>query len=130
MNIQNQRARDAIFAKLKSAPRQKETKPLPEWQAWHSENLNERTNRFVEKISASHAEIQYTREKTLDDDLSHCINHEGFKRILLGKNNPLTSRLKEGCLQSHIAVYDQAIETFKTSLFNEVDAGITLLMRE
>ncbi|MDD1780749.1 lactate utilization protein C [Enterovibrio sp. ZSDZ35] len=125
MNTQNQNARAAIFAKLKSAPTLTDAKPLPEWQAWHSDDQNERTTRFIEKMSACHAEIKCTSKETLIHCLTDLINQEGFKRVLVGDNNPLMPDLIAGCEQSHFAIYDQAIETFKTSLFNEIDVGIT-----
>ncbi|KXF80569.1 LutC/YkgG family protein [Enterovibrio coralii] len=120
-------AREAIFARLKSAPRQHIDVPLPDWQAWQSDDQSERTQRFIQKLSASHAEIIETTETDLAKDVATFINAEGFRQVLAGKSNPLADALASACEHTQIHVYDQTIDTFKHALFNDIEAGITFV---
>lgn len=127
MKSQSQQARAAIFAKLNAAPRQVKTDALPEWQAWQSSELSERVERFVGCMNASHTEIHQVNAADLDLSLAQCLKDNALQRVIFAKHCPWADSVSANCPDTTVIRYEKPIETFKTALFEEVDASINVI---
>ncbi|WP_407333130.1 lactate utilization protein C [Enterovibrio sp. 27052020O] len=127
MTNQSQQARAAIFAKLKAAPRQTVSVPLPEWQAWQDGDVNVRADRLAACMTTAHTEIVRATSDNLLEQLVACLRENGFKNLLLGKDNPFTTDLSHADLECEIRTYDQPIDGIKGDLFNHTDASLSVI---
>ncbi|PMN88263.1 LutC/YkgG family protein [Enterovibrio norvegicus] len=129
-------ARARIFSRLNASKSAFIDKPTDEasqcaeqsinWQPWHSDNRDMLSARLRDTIAASHAEVHHIEANALESALVDCLNTESVSRLVVGKTNPLASALDAACPTMTVTKYDQDIETFKSALFHDIDAGLSV----
>ena len=116
-------ARETIFQALRatSTPATRDIPPQVDRQEW---GQSEKVERLTQQMSAVHAEVHHLA----DGDWIGWVNRElpqrGLSRLLAG--GEVAQQLKQRCASSiELKHYQQPIEQWKSTLFNEVDVGIT-----
>ena len=124
-------ARDRILAKLKStAP--STAGELPEVSGWYAthrptESAADKAKRFRHFIELAHAEVYTVSRGGWLQKLWEVLTARRIESLLVGRNTPHGSRALAELPQSGIECrsYDQAIETWKETMFHHVPASLT-----
>lgn len=117
-------ARDSILARLQQrqyANGDAPAKYLPQ----HGWSKEEKIKRLSERMSAVRGEVINLTGSSWVDWVNQQLPQRALTRILIG-DTAQTRQLQSGNDQSlHIKIYDQAIDSWKSELFNQIDVGIT-----
>ncbi len=124
-------ARDRILSKLRAAV--PSTAPaLPDvanWYAGHRpvETAAEKAKRFRHFIELAHAEVHAVSEANWLSTLHEVLRAKGIGKILVSEDTPHGSAVLDEFPRHGIdcAVYDMAIEAWKTEMFNDTPASLT-----
>lgn len=124
-------ARDRILGRLRAATDVAE-QPLPNVAGWfesnrRNENLSQRVARLRAALEASHAEVHDTTAADWPAVLLRIAAAKGLRTLLIGTNTPhgdmLESRAGTGL---QLIRYAESIESWRDTLFEGIDAGLTL----
>ena len=95
----------------------------PEWSAAEKLDMFERT------IESVHGEVHRTTEAGWIDRLAEVLQTRGAQTLLIAKENEIGKALQEATKDREdlpqLLIYDEPVESWQSSLFSEVDAGIT-----
>lgn len=128
MTIDTSRARASIFARLREAhvdlPLQ-----APDVAAFYraepAPDSADRLARFIERARGWQAEVHETTAVGWTQALAGLLVSKGIKHLLAGPDTTISAALRSANLAATLSWYDTPIETYKTTLFTEIDAGIT-----
>ncbi|EAS43713.1 lactate utilization protein C [Photobacterium profundum] len=133
-------ARNAILSRLRDAEPEAKAMEAITYQPWVSNDAQLTRQRFIDGLSASHAEIISTERDALNNVIKNIVVSKQFSRIALGTAGEFhsdivqaTQSLAKGSLDTksletpaiETMPFDCDISDLKSALFNDVDAGIT-----
>lgn len=119
-------ARDNILQRLRSINREttdKLARPV-ERRDW---DQKERIERFIQHMTEVRAEIHHSSEASWPVELCRILREKGVRRVAHGRGQKEFALL-EAHLVSHqieAVAYTDEIEEWKSSLFDQIDAGFT-----
>lgn len=124
-------ARALILGRLRASAVE-QLPPLPDVGAWYAnhqrhETPTQRTERLRQMLEGFHAQVHDTSVSQWPALLQELAQAKGLRHLLVGSNTAHGAQLcaaHSGPLQ--ILHYDQAIETWREALFEQVDASLTL----
>lgn len=118
-------ARNAILSRLSDAkPIAKAMETIP-YQPWVSDDKKRITARFIEGLSASHAEVISTGYKDLSQLIEKITLSKNLQQIAVGTSGEFHNNIVAATQSLKNVFFDRDIKDWKSKLFNEVDAGIT-----
>ena len=123
-------ARERILGRLRSTSIP--ALPLPDvghWYATHrrNEDNGQRIARLRAALEAAHAEVHDTTATGWPERLLHITTGKGLRTLLVGADTPHVAAL--AALQTEnlqLVRYTQAVEAWRDTLFEGIDAGLTL----
>jgi L-lactate dehydrogenase complex protein LldG len=138
-------SRNAILSRLRDAKPEAKAMETITYQPWVSNDAQLTRQRFIDGLSASHAEIISTDRDVLNNVIKNIVVSKQFSRIALGTAGEFHSDIVKATqsLETQAigtpAIETQPLETqpletmtfdcdisdLKSALFNDVDAGIT-----
>ncbi len=128
-------SRNAILSRLRDAKPEAKAMETITYQPWVSNDAQLTRQRFIDGLSASHAEIISTDRDALNNVIKNIVVSKQFSRIALGTAGEFHSdivqaiqSLATGSLETpaiETITFDCDISDLKSALFNDVDAGIT-----
>ncbi|GLS90455.1 hypothetical protein GCM10007916_15220 [Psychromonas marina] len=124
-------SREAIFARLRDANPKVKTMETIAYQPWVSNETEVLKTRFIDGLSASHAEVLTTNRHALNETLKTLIIEKQFARIAIGTGGDLHSEIVKAISlvqithPLNILQFDVDFAQCKSQLFNDIDAGIT-----
>lgn len=124
-------ARDSILQRLRAAPLSAE-QSLPDVSGWYArhrlvEDQAQRLARLRSAMQAAHTEIHDTTSSAWPELLLQLAAAKNLRKLLIGKNTAHGARLAArhpATLQ--LVPYAQPIESWRNTLFDEIDASLTL----
>lgn len=121
-------ARETILAKLRAAPKQMPVEP--EVKGYYAEatpkrSLLERLKQFRLMMEAVHTELYWVRASNWDQYLASLVKTKGHKTLLLAANTPHGARAAGMLEDIELLNFEQPIDGWKDTLFNQVDAAFT-----
>ncbi len=124
-------ARDRILARLNAArPGASPTAPdVAAHYASHrrSDDLPERVARFSAAMQASHAEVYDTDAEHWPELLCHIAAQKSLRNLLVGAGAaPAATLMSRQPLGFELIRYDRPVEDFRTALFEDIDAGLSV----
>jgi L-lactate dehydrogenase complex protein LldG len=124
-------ARDSILGRLRATSIA--AKPtLPDVRGWFAahrrvEDAAQRVNRLRSALEAVKTEVHDTTDADWPDLLARIASAKGLRNLLIGSGTPhgaaLEARRPE---ELRLLRYEQAIESWRDRLFDDVDASLTL----
>lgn len=121
-------ARRSILARLRSGMPAEPVAP-PNLDDYYSQTSAtsgvDRVAQFAERARAWHAEVIETNHAEWPSALLSVLEAKGVKRLLAGRNTPLSAALAATVNAERLCWYDESLDRFKSTLFSDVDAGIT-----
>lgn len=128
-------SRNAILSRLRDANPEAKVMETITYQPWVSNDAQLTRQRFIDGLSASHAEVISTNRDALNDVIENIVVSKQFTRIALGTAGEFhsdivkaTQSLVTGSLEAksvETMTFDCDISDLKSELFNDIDAGIT-----
>jgi L-lactate dehydrogenase complex protein LldG len=124
-------AKEAIFSRLRNASPEVKTKESITYQPWASNNSEQLKQRFIDALSASHAEVITTDRKVLNETLKTVIIDKRFSHVAIGTGGDLHCEIVKATNLVQITqslttlLFDSDFAQCKSTLFNEIDVGIT-----
>lgn len=128
IRVDTTRARASIFARLREAY---EELPLqaPDIGAFYAAepapDPASRLTRFIERARGWQAEVHETCSERWTQTLAGLLAEKGVKHLLAGPDTSLSTALQHANLPTTLSWYDTSIDTYKDTLFTDIDAGIT-----
>ncbi|HEY0687343.1 MAG TPA: lactate utilization protein [Steroidobacter sp.] len=121
-------ARRAIFERLRSAMPAKQV-AAPDLHEYYAQEFIEpavaRIERFMTRARAWHAQVVETTVAAWPATVHSILDAKGVKRLLAGRNTELSATLATVVPGDRLCWYDEPLDTFKSTLFEDIDAGIT-----
>lgn len=124
-------ARDLILGRLRATTIA--NKPaLPDVTGWFAthrrhEGMAQRITRLRAALEAVHAEIHDTTDAAWPELLLRIAATKGLRKLVIGTDTPHGAALEaRQPTQLQLVRYDQSVEAWRDTLFDEVDAGLTL----
>lgn len=125
-------ARDAILAKLRSAPQQPAVEPDVAGfyaQSTPERSLPERLKQFRHMLEAVHTEVYWVRANNWEHYLATLVRTKGHRTLLLAPDTPHGARaaaaLRQQLPQLQVLDFAEPLEAWKDTMFTEVDAAFT-----
>ncbi|MDX1300872.1 lactate utilization protein C [Photobacterium sp.] len=118
-------ARNAILSRLRAAGAQPKPQETIVYQSWHSGTDTVKKQRFIDCLTASHAEIISTNNGHLVDVVENVIASKSLQRIALGTGGEFHQDLLKATQHVDTVIFDRDISDWKKDLFDNVDGGIT-----
>ena len=124
-------ARDSILGRLRAASIST-TPSLPDVSGWYathrrSEDLPQRITRLRNALEAVHADVHDTTANDWPELLLSIAAAKGLRNLLIGSDTLHGDALQaRQPTQLKLARYGEAIEAWRDSLFDDVDASLTL----
>jgi L-lactate dehydrogenase complex protein LldG len=119
-------ARAAIFARLNQVERPNIDSQGRDYLSRYAWTLDERIQRFTERMQAVRAEIHHASATTWLETLAHICQQKGLNNLLYAPNTALGQQITSQAERFPKALnYAQPIETWKHELFYQVDAAFT-----
>lgn len=118
-------ARHSILSRLHEAGVSPTSSSDHTYQPWAASSEAELQQRFIDGITASHAEVVTTAAKRLEGVLTQLIANKQLKRIAIGTNGEFQSDINNAAQQAEPVTFERDINEWKSELFEQVDAGIT-----
>ncbi|WP_440223602.1 LutC/YkgG family protein [Dokdonella sp. MW10] len=123
----SQRARSAIFARLRDADAPV-PHAVPDVQGYYDglpATPGHAATSFAERARGWQAEVIETTPEGWPAALAALVAERRLRRVLAGRDTAIADTLAAVLPSMDLHWYDESLETFKPTLFNEVDAGIT-----
>ncbi|MBY6196152.1 lactate utilization protein C [Vibrio hangzhouensis] len=121
-------AKDNILGRLKQAKRTPKTAEEMAFFPWgsHSEiTQDDKAKRFVEMMTANHADVRITTRAKLTTEITSVINHYQFEQIAIGTAGEYINNFEAATNAFQVTAFNEEIENWKSELFNHIDVGIT-----
>lgn len=126
-------ARENILRRLVDAQRGRPSTsvaPLPDIAAWRDADADATPDTLLERfktaIQAAHAEVHETDEAGWPDLLARLAASKGLRNLLYGAETPHGRELQRRTpVGLSIVPYDRPAPTWKTSMFEGIDTGLT-----
>jgi L-lactate dehydrogenase complex protein LldG len=124
-------ARDRILKRLRTAQGQTQA-PQPDVANWfgalrRKEDIRQRAARLRAALEASHAEVYDTNDADWPQLLLRIAAEKGLRTLLIGDGTPHGAALEALQPESPKLVrYDRPADDWRDSLFDDIDAGLTL----
>ena len=119
-------ARSAIFARLTQVARPLMDSIGRDYLSCYAWTLDQRIQRFSERMQAVRAEIHLATASAWLDTLADICQQKGLNNLLYAPNTSLGQQISAQAKRFPKALdYVQPIETWKHELFNQVDAAFT-----
>lgn len=123
-------SRNAILSRLRDAKPEAKAMETITYQPWVSNDAQLTRQRFIDGLSASHAEIISTDRDALNNVIKNIVVSKQFSRIALGTAGEFHSDIVKATQSLETPAietmpFDCDISDLKSALFNDVDAGIT-----
>jgi L-lactate dehydrogenase complex protein LldG len=128
MNPANALARGNILARLRAAaPADSDAAPdvAGHYAAAAAQDSASRAARFAQHARGWRADVVECAAAQWTDALAGVLAAKGIRRLLAGRATPLSAQLAAQVPATQLHWYDETIETFKPTLFEQIDAGIT-----
>lgn len=130
--MDSQRARHAIFSRLREAIPATKHVAVPDVDAYQTERAaNDVTraspiiDRFIERARGWQAEVIETTLQDWPATLAAVVESKKLRCVLAGRNTWLTDGIAAALPSTDLSWYDESINTFKPVLFADIEAGIT-----
>lgn len=124
-------ARDNILGKLRSARGPVTASPVPEVRAWYGNPpVAERAQLIAQmraNLEAAHAEVIVATPDAWPGQLALRLAGGGVKRLLMNPGTPEAAQLAIALKGIEVLAFDRPIEAWKRELFDQVDAGFTVV---
>lgn len=98
--------------------------PFHPW-GWEGASQEEKLDRFVAGLTASHAEVITLRNAELSDTLIGLARDKGWQHAVIGTQGEHTEQFDTALSGIRLTAFDQNIEQWKSELFTQVQVGIT-----
>ena len=118
-------ARNAILSRLRDAKPEAKAMETITYQPWVSTDNKLITERFIAGLSASHAEVISTGHQELSKLIEEVAVGKQFEQIALGTSGEFHEHIIQATKSLKTVFFDNDIKDWKSSLFNDIDAGIT-----
>ena len=118
-------ARNSILSRLREAGATPKSSEGHQYQPWTACSKQELVQRFTEGLTASHAEVMSISAEQLESQLGRLIADKQLHRIAIGSGGEFQQQIETAGQQAETVVFQRNINTWKTELFEQVDAGIT-----
>ncbi|MGF1756598.1 lactate utilization protein C [Photobacterium sagamiensis] len=118
-------ARNTILSRLRDAGAQPKPQETIIYQPWQSATETDKKQRFIDCLTASHAEVITTSNDHLVDVVDNVIASKALKRIALGAGGEFHQDLLKATQHTDTVIFDRDINDWKGELFDDVDGGIT-----
>jgi L-lactate dehydrogenase complex protein LldG len=118
-------ARNAILSRLRDAKPEAKTMETITYQPWVSSDEKLITARFIKGLSASYAEVISTGHQALSKIIEKVAIGKDLQRVALGTSGEFHEQIVQATRSLKTDFFDKDIKDWKSSLFNDVDAGIT-----
>lgn len=124
-------ARDSILQRLRAAPLSAE-QSLPDVMGWYVsyrriEDSAQKITRLRSAMQAARTEIHDTTSSAWPELLLQLAAAKNLRKLLIGKNTPHGATLTaHDPAPLQLVPYEQPIESWRDTLFDEVDASLTL----
>lgn len=123
-----QRARAAIFARLRAAP-DVAAVAEPDVAGYFLNRAvpadESRRERFLRNARSWRAEVIETTAEDWPAALDAVLDARNVQRLLAGRGTPIAATLAARLPVGRLRWYDEPLESFKAELFEAIDAGIT-----
>jgi len=117
--------RNAILSRLRDAEPEANAMETITYQPWVSTNQQLKKQRFIDGLSASHAEVISTVYKELSNTIEKVAASKQLKQIALGTDGEFHQHIVQATRSLKTDLFDSDIKDWKSALFNDIDAGIT-----
>jgi L-lactate dehydrogenase complex protein LldG len=118
-------ARNAILSRLRDAKPEAKAMETITYQPWVSNDEKLITERFIEGLSASHAEVISTGYKDISKRIEKVTVSKNLQQIAVGTSGEFHDNIVQATQSLKTVFFDNDIKDWKSSLFDDVDAGIT-----
>lgn len=118
-------ARNSILSRLRGAEASPTRSDEYIYQPWTTASKGELQQRFIDGITASHADVIKTNTEQLGEVLQQLIADKQLNRIAVGTDGEFQPAIKQATEHVESVAFDRDISEFKTELFEQIDAGIT-----
>lgn len=118
-------ARNSILSRLRGAEASPTGSDEYIYQPWTTASKGELQQRFIDGITASHADVIKTNTEQLGEVLQQLIADKQLNRIAVGTDGEFQPAIKQATEHVESVAFDRDISEFKTELFEQIDAGIT-----
>ena len=118
-------ARNAILSRLRDAEPEANAMETITYQPWVSKDDQLLKQRFIDGLSASHAEVISTACEDLSKLIEKVAVSKQFKQFALGTAGEFHHNIVQATQSLKTKFFDNDIKDWKSALFNDVDAGIT-----
>ena len=119
------RAKREILTRLRKAGAQPHAAKNTTYSQWYSDSERERIERFQIKLIANHAEVIRTHCDDLPSSLESIYQSHNIKRLTIGSNGEFHHSILQASQNLQIRQFDKEVESWKSELFDEIDAGVT-----
>jgi L-lactate dehydrogenase complex protein LldG len=127
----SQRARREIFARLGEAM-PPNAMPVPDVGAYYARRATNDTTqpqpiveRFIERARGWQAEVIETSMTSWSATLGELAERKALRHVLAGRKTWIAEGIADALPSTDLHWYDESIDSFKTTLFTDIDAGIT-----
>jgi len=117
--------RNAILSRLRDAEPEANAMETITYQPWVSTDQQLLKQRFIDGLSASHAEVISTDHKELSNTIEKVAASKQLKQIALGTDGEFHQHIVQATRSLKTDLFDSDIKDWKSALFNDIDAGIT-----
>lgn len=118
-------ARQSILSRLRNAGATPKSSEGHTYHPWAATSEQELEQRFIDCITASHADVIRTNTEQLGEVLTRLIENKQLHRIALGTGGEFQSAIDEATKQVEQVPFEREVSQWKTELFEKIDAGIT-----
>ena len=118
-------SRNAILSRLRDAKPEAKAMESISYQPWVSMSNELIKQRFVDGLTASHAEIISTKAEQINEVIECIIANKKLKRIAIGTTGEFQTKIEDATQSIETLAFDCDFNDIKTELFNDIDAGIT-----
>ncbi|MFQ2516783.1 lactate utilization protein C [Aeromonas caviae] len=117
-------SKEAILSRLRGAATPIAHAPHG-WQPWRLEDEQARRERFLDMITASHAEILTVQQANLARDLAAWLDQEGVTHLACGQGGRWQEASLAACAGRSVLTPSGEFASWKDALFDACQAGIT-----
>ena len=117
-------AREQILAKL-AGRRTRALNTAYQTPVVDSQSIDDPLEMFVQHLQAAQAQVYQLERAQLSDWLSQQLQMLDAKSVWIGHQLLENLGIDSTRLEAEVSIYDQAIETCKSDLFDQADVGIT-----
>ena len=118
-------SKNAILSRLRAAKPEAKAMENSSYQPWVNTNNELIKQRFIECLSASHAEVIATKTEQISEVIENIINDKKLQRIAIGTAGEFQGKIELATQAIQTLLFDCDFNEIKRELFNNIDAGIS-----